>query len=308
MTNDGMPTRTGRGVRGQAAAARRALIIGVIAIGLLGAVYLVGLWTRAGQQFEDSVLAGAELGVGGPGEQRATHLLGVISVYSLAIAMVVVLVIGRVRRRGARGYAGVGVVVASVITVEILKWLVHRPILLESGQRREDQSFPSGHVAVAMSVMCALVMVAPLRFRGLVALVTAAWATAIGVAAVTASMHRPSDIVGSHLIVVLYAGVAITVLVRAGPPEPASPPGSASGRAHGAVVEGVVVGLYCVVGLVAIGVAAVNGANVLPELARTGEAVGSPAALTAGQGIALASGVAVTVTVLRLLRKARVFG
>ena len=217
MTDDGMPTRTGRVVRGQTAAERRVLIAGLIAVGLLGAVYLVALWTRAGQRFEDSVLAGAELGVGKPGEQRATHLLNVITVYSLGVAMVAVLVIGWLRRRRTRAYAGVGVIVASVITVEILKWLVHRPVLLDSGQRREDQSFPSGHVAVAMSVMCAFVMITPSRFRGLVALVTSAWGTAIGVAAVTASMHRPSDIVGSHLIVVLYTCVAITVLARAGP-------------------------------------------------------------------------------------------
>jgi hypothetical protein len=163
---------------------------------------------------------------------------------------------------------------------------VLRPVLLHHGTRREDQSFPSGHVAVAMSVMCALVLVAPYRFRGAVVFLASLWAASVEIAAVTASWHRPSDTIGSDLIVVLYACAAIAVLTRRGwvrEAELRTPTGRAA--------RGLLAGGYGAVALLAVGVAAL-----------TGRTAGGPA-LTAGRLIALSGSAAVAVALLALLRR-----
>jgi membrane-associated phospholipid phosphatase len=98
----------------------------------------------------------------------------------------------------------------------VVQRLVLRPLLLDSGTRREDQSFPSGHAAVAMATMCAVVLVVPPRWRVPAVLVTSAWAVTITVATVVANWHRPSDTIGSGLIVLGYLAAAVALLARFG--------------------------------------------------------------------------------------------
>jgi hypothetical protein len=158
-----------------------------------------------------------------------------------------------------------------------------RPVLLHHGTRREDQSFPSGHVAVAMSVMCALVMVAPYRFRGAVVFLASLWAASIEVAAVTAAWHRPSDTIGSDLIVVIYACAALAVLARLGWVSEATLR-TPTGRA----ARGLLVGAYGGAGVLALAVAAVAGLTDGPVL-------------TAGRAIAVSGSTAVALALLALL-------
>jgi hypothetical protein len=258
---------------------RRALLTGGACAGLLVAVYLLAVWTVAGQRFEDAVLKAAELTVDGTAGVRATDLLDRITVPTTAVAVVVVLVLGLVRRRPLPGFTGATVVVGSVLTSMLIRTSMHRPVLLPHGTRREDQSFPSGHVAVAMSVMCALVLVAPYRFRGAVVFLVSLWAASIEVATVTASWHRPSDTVGGDLIVLLYACAAIAVLARLGWVRAAGLP-TPAGRA----ARGILVGAYGGAAILAMTVAA------------------AAPVLTAGRAIALCGSTAVALTLLALLR------
>jgi hypothetical protein len=263
---------------------RRAMLTGGACAALLVAVYLLAVWTAAGQRFEDAVLKAAELTAGGTAGARATDLLDRLTVPSIAGVVVVVLAVGLVRRKPFLGFLGAGVVLASIATTMAIRMSLLRPVLLHHGTRREDQSFPSGHVAVAMSVMCALVLVAPYRFRGAVVFLTSLWAVSIEVAAVTASWHRPSDTIGSDLIVVFYGSAAIALLARRGWVRAAALP-TATGRA----ARGVLVGAYGGSALLAVTVAAVAGTS------------GGPV-LTAGRAIALSGSTAVALTLLTLLR------
>lgn len=220
--------------------AYRATVVGVTCALLLGAVYLAAVWTHAGQRFEDDVLNAAAAAGGSRQELIAQGILATVRKATLALAVVVIVVIGVRRRQAYTGILGAGIVVAAALTTQILQAVVSRPILLASGYRREDQSFPSGHTAIAMGVMMGLVLVVPHRWRWPVVAVTAPWAIGMGVATVTVGWHRPSDTIGSDLIVLAYASLAIVLLARRGRVQPAAPR-----TAQGALV-GIVVGLVCV--------------------------------------------------------------
>jgi membrane-associated phospholipid phosphatase len=89
-------------------------------------------------------------------------------------------------------------------------------MLLPHGYRRADQSFPSGHVALAMSIACALILVVPPRWRGAVAVVVAVPASVVASATIVAGWHRPGDVLGSDLIVLAVTSLAIVALAATG--------------------------------------------------------------------------------------------
>jgi len=272
---------------------RRALVIGGSCAALLTVVYLLAVWTPAGQRFEDAVLRAAD--PYSASAVRATGLLDRVTVPSIAAALLVVLSVGVLRRKVSLGLLSAGVIAASVLTVQVLRRAALRPVLLHSGNRREDQSFPSGHVAVAMSVMCALAMVAPYRLRGAVLLLASLGAASVTVATVTSTWHRPSDTVGSDLIVVLYACAAVAVLARRGRVGEAASLTRARRTARGLLVGG-----YAGVALATLAVAAVAVAAVLadPDRGGTGTAV-----FVAGRALALSGSAAVALALLALLRR-----
>ncbi len=271
------------------------MVVGGACAALLVAVYLLAVWTSPGQRFEDAVLRAAG-GVAGATEQaRALDILDAIAAPSVIAAVIVVLAIGLLRRKLLLGFLAVAVIVASIITAEMVQRSVLRPVLLQHGYRREDQSFPSGHAAVAMSVMCALVMVVPYRLRGLVVFLTSLWAASVGVATVTASWHRPSDTIGSDLIVIIFVCAAVAVLARWGRVREA-----ASRTSAGRAARGLLAGAYAGVAVLAFGVAAVMAGAVLENPARDDAGA---AMLMAGRALALSGSAAVAVTLLALVRR-----
>ncbi len=265
------------------------MLIGGTCAVLLLAVYLLAVWTPAGQRFEDAVLRAAEATSGTTEGVRATDALDRLTAPSVIGAALVVLAIGLLRRRVILGILGVGVVLASIATVQIMRRTALRPILLHSGTRREDQSFPSGHAAVAIAVMCALVLVTPYRFRGVVLFLTSLWAAGVTVDTITASWHRPSDTIGAGLVAVFWTAVAVAVLAWRGRLSEAALQTATGRRARGLLAAG-------------YGAVALLGFTVGVIVAGAGSrAVGGPA-LTAGRAVALAASTAVAVTLLALLR------
>jgi len=223
---------------------RRAAAVGTASAILLVAVYLIAVWTHAGQRLEDAVLRAAALATDGWQPTAATRLLGTVTTASLLGAAILVLTIAMLRRQAYLGFLAVGLIAASVVTTQILQAVVSRPLLLEAGRRREDQSFPSGHTAVAMSVMIALLMVVPQRFRWPAMILIGPWSIGMGVATVTAGWHRPSDTVGSDLIVLAYACLALVLLARQG----------AVRQTESRTPQTVLVGLSSAAMLVAVGI------------------------------------------------------
>lgn len=209
--------RTADGVAYAAAA------VGIGCAVLLAAVYILAVWTPAGQHFEDQVLNAAARGISGRQEHVAQLMLSTVRKVSLIAAVLVILAIGGLARRAYAAILGAAVIVAAAVTTQVLQKVVERPILLRSGYRRDDQSFPSGHTTIAMAVLAALVLVVPHRFRWYAVAAAAPAAIGMGIATVTVGWHRPSDTVGSDLIVLAYAGLAIVLLARRGRVRPVPP-------------------------------------------------------------------------------------
>ena len=220
-------------LRGQSAAAtaRRAALTSAVCVLLCAAVYLTAVRTGTGQRFENDVW----LGAGQTAAQRpiqAAGALNLIGNWTGIAAVLVVLLIGLLRRRIALAVAGVAVIGASVATAEYLKSALPRPNLVPGWPDDVGNSYPSGHTGIAMAVMFALILVAPYRIRGLVASCTAALATEIGALTIIARWHRPSDTLGADLMVLGYASAAVLILAALGRVRPAEPRSARSRYAY----------------------------------------------------------------------------
>ncbi|WP_460302348.1 phosphatase PAP2 family protein [Actinocorallia aurea] len=222
------------------------------------------------------------------------RLLRPVSVGSVAVALVAVFETGRRRGGLPLACAAVAVIAGSLLTVELLQAVLPRPLLLAHGIRREDQGFPSGHTAVGMAVVCAAVLVAPHRWRAPV-LLAALPGVLAGAATVAAGWHRPSDTLGSDLVVLCWTAGALAFLARRGVLRAA--PGAA--RAERWTVAGLAVAAWalagCAAALGAPAALALLGSPAPEELVL-------PAAFWAGQATALLGSVGAVLGLVALTR------
>jgi len=186
---------------------RRALRIAAACAGLLVVTYLLSAHTIAVPRFEEAVLHSP----GGGSPRFAAGLLDTITAWSVTPTVACVWALGWRRGGPLLGCVAAGVILASIGTADLFQ---HVLPLVCSGC--EDRGFPSGHAAVGTSVMCALLLIGPYRFRDGGALLASAVMSAVAALTVIARWHRPSDTVGSALIAVIYACAAAAFLARCG--------------------------------------------------------------------------------------------
>ncbi|MBC9717508.1 phosphatase PAP2 family protein [Streptomyces sp. TRM66268-LWL] len=203
---------------------KRATVSALVALLLFGLVYWLMVRTQTGQRFEDAVLAGAleyrDRAERGAAEGR----LRAISLATIGAGCVGVLLIAAIRHRRLAGVAGVCTIVGAMGVAEVLKrYVVTRPALY--GQTDPPvpvhNSFPSGHTAIATSLLFALIIVAAPRWRGLAAAFGALWTVGIGASTVTAHWHRPADTFGGNLIAFAVGALALAALAALGRGAPA---------------------------------------------------------------------------------------
>lgn len=206
--------------------ARRALRIAAVCAGLLVATYLLSAHTIVGSRFETAVLRSPS----GLAPRLAARPLDAITAWSVTPAVLVVGLLGWRRGGPLLGWVAAGLILASIGTADLLQHLL--PLACGgggvggggaggvggagAGGGGGDRSFPSGHAAVAASVIGALLLIGPHRFRAPAALLTSAVLSAVAALTVTARWHRPSDTIGSALITLIYACAATALLARCG--------------------------------------------------------------------------------------------
>jgi membrane-associated phospholipid phosphatase len=213
-------------------------LLGLAAAAAAGvaALYLVAVRTTVGQRIDDA--ARGNLGDAGWSRAReaTSDLLDTISVTSLALlgAAIMAIALARGRPRLAIG-AGVLVLGANV-TTQVMKAGLSRPDLVSTPLA--PQSYPSGHVTVAMSLAMALMLVAPPALRWPATLVGCAYAMGVGVAVIALDWHRPSDVVGAYLVCVAWTALVAAALAAAGRRElgASDRPPSRAARAAGAAL------------------------------------------------------------------------
>jgi hypothetical protein len=210
-------------------------------------VYVLAVLTRTGQTIENAALRGADQDDVNETD-AAWEALGQITVYSLAAAVVVVALVGVLRKRWDLTVAAVGVIVAGQVVVQALKrFILPRPPLVEVTGDYAHNSLPSGHTTIAMTVLFAAIIVVPWKWRGVMLFFVLPWATAIGQYTLTAKWHRLSDTLAADGIALGIAALAAWWLQRRGSLRPYTGP-SRKGRVVLVVFWSVVA-----VGLLALG-------------------------------------------------------
>jgi PAP2 superfamily protein len=181
------------------------------------AVYLLAVRTATGQRLENAVLRGADESYNHSQAVTADDALAQITVYSLAAACLLVVVIGLIRRRLDLMIAAVGVIVAGqVVTQSLKRFILDRPDLVGVGDHFKGNSLPSGHTTIAMTVLFAALIIVPFRWRGLTMFFVLPWAVGIGAYTMTAKWHRLSDTLAADAIALALACCASWWLTRRG--------------------------------------------------------------------------------------------
>lgn len=197
-------------------AVRRWQAVAVVSALAAVAVYVLAVLTETGQTLENAALRGADEANAGD-QHTADDALGDITLYSLAAAVVVVAVIGLLRRRLDLAVAGVGLIVAGQVVTQVLKrWVLPRPSLVEVTGHYSENSLPSGHTTIAMTVLFAMLLVVPYRWRGVGLFLVLSWAVGIGAYTVTAKWHRVSDTLAADAISLALACLVSWWLARRG--------------------------------------------------------------------------------------------
>lgn len=197
---------------------RARLFAGAAAACLLGfaATYFLFVWTRPGQAFEFHVLQGIPALLDTPPVLRARAWLAYVTEYTMAAVVAVIVVIGLVRRRPALAIAGaVTVGVTAGLDRVLVRWVFTRPELV-TDPMNDENSFPSGHVAMSTSALLGLLIVVPVAWRGCTALLGSVLVVGVAEMTMTVGWHRLSDTIGGNLLALGIACVAVAVLVRFG--------------------------------------------------------------------------------------------
>jgi hypothetical protein len=227
-------------------------VLAAVGFVIVPLVYAAAVLTPIGQRIEDAALGGV----------RGTDLFGsdtalnVISVPVVLLLVVVIVAVGLARRRLATGLGAGFVVLAVAGSATLLKRIAARPEIAGS---TTPNSFPSGHVAIALGALFAVLMVTPRRFRPAVVLVGAAYAALVANQTVVYGWHRLSDIIGACGVALFWLG-----LVRAF--GPAVDLGARGDRVGGrgprrlvtiAMIGGIVAGVL--IAAIAVTVSVLNG-------------------------------------------------
>lgn len=116
------------------------------------------------------------------------------------------------RREVVRAVATLAVIAVGWNSVEIVKLIVRRhrpPVVYSLAPETGSNSFPSGHVAFAVSLAVAAYFLARgTRWERVAMVAGAVWTAAIAFSRLYIGAHYPTDVVGS----VLVSGAAITLL------------------------------------------------------------------------------------------------
>ncbi|MDY6808216.1 MAG: phosphatase PAP2 family protein [Actinomycetota bacterium] len=194
----------------------RWIVVGVLAIAIGVATYVLAVRTITGQTIENAALRGADQ-AGRAMTVQADSVLGTITITSMVIAMLALLVFAVIRRRSWVGLAALVIIVAGQVVTQVLKsFVLARPELIDAYPQYLQNSLPSGHTTAAMTILFGVLLVTPFRLRALVALVVMPWAIGVGAYTITAKWHRFSDTLAADAVALVIACLVCVIGVRMG--------------------------------------------------------------------------------------------
>jgi membrane-associated phospholipid phosphatase len=188
----------------------RPLAIALVALIAFFAIYGVAVRTEPGQHADEAALAGGR-STPERAQSGADRLLRFVSVGSLVSAVIVLGALAWLWRRPWLIALPAAVVGISLLAAELFKVVIlSRPDLFPSSL--EGNSYPSGHTTIATSLGLSVLLIAPERLRGVVAIAAALFAGGVGILVVTADWHRPSDPLGSYALTLAITAAIVAAL------------------------------------------------------------------------------------------------
>lgn len=214
MTTPLLPSATAHEDSGTARAGRTALVAATlttlaICSGGLAALAQTALMSRRGQSLDLDAMKSVD----GSSGTVMTLLegLGTVSIGAVALGLGLCVALALSRRRVAHALGAVVVVGGANVTTQILKRdVLDRPDLGVGYSL--DNSLPSGHTTVVLSLVVAALLVAPHAIRLAIATAGALATTVTGASTVVAEWHRPSDVLAAMLVVPIWAALVVLVL------------------------------------------------------------------------------------------------
>ncbi|MFM7062121.1 MAG: phosphatase PAP2 family protein [Actinomycetes bacterium] len=200
----------------------RSLCLRTIAACAAGFLLLWAVFIRleAGRRFGNSAWSGRRALAPAT---RALHddVLRTITTTSLALACVVLVLVGVARRRFLLGAAAAATVAAGTASAEVLKrFVITRPPTPGEVARLSGNSFPSGHATIATALALAAIMVTPHRWRLPLAVGLSLWVSFQAAGVLAAGWHRPSDALSGFMLALGWASFAVWLLAFLGRVEP----------------------------------------------------------------------------------------
>jgi membrane-associated phospholipid phosphatase len=209
--------------------AKQSLLAALAGVGLLALVYELAFNTGWGLSADRRVLSGFT-SLDRPRlhwtEYKIAHLG---DPKKFVIGTVLLVAVALLRRRPRTAAAVVAILAGANLTTQILK-----PALGalrstgDSGAHVSAASFPSGHATASLSLALCAVLVAPARFRPLVAALGAVFSIAVTFSLLALGWHFPSDVVGGYIVVGTWTALAVAAVlaseVRWPRPRTPSPP------------------------------------------------------------------------------------
>jgi membrane-associated phospholipid phosphatase len=279
MTTPLLSTRTAPGGSPGVPRRRVALVaatLGTVAVCSVSLVVLVqvALFSRHGQSLDRDAMNSVD----GSSATVMTLLggLGTVSIGTAAVGLGLCVAMALSRRRIPHALGAVVIVGGANVTTQLLKRVVLDRPDLDVGYALEN-SLPSGHTTVVLSLVAAALLVAPHRTRLAIATAGALATTVTGASTVVAEWHRPSDVLAAMLVVPIWAAVVVLVLGW----NPSDPVLARHSRWHGAVA---------VLGAGLAGVLLL-GVGVRPEEGWADVSTAAPMLALLGLGAALSVGV-----------------
>lgn len=197
-------------------ARHRWLAVAVAATLFGAAVYLLAVRTGLGQALENAALRGGDQ-VDPDLHRVAREQFHTITVTSQVAAALLVGLIGLLRRQLWLAVAGMAVIFGGQAVTQLLKYhLLTRPELVSGHGGHIENTLPSGHTTAAMSLLFAVLIVMPYRFRGIAMFFTLTWAVGIGAYTVIIGAHRLSDTLAADAVALVVACTASLFLARSG--------------------------------------------------------------------------------------------
>ena len=184
--------------------------------GVVG-LYLVFVRTPIGQRWDDRALLGGQL-ASLDSRQALTAALHGVRISTIVLMIVLLLVIGLVRKRLVTAVTMAAAFGFSILSAEVLKQVLPRRDLAPELNAYVDNgnidTYPSGHATIAMGFALALIVVSSPRYRTAAAAFGMAWAAAVPMAALAAGWHRPSDVMGGMALALMWLAGATAIALR----------------------------------------------------------------------------------------------